>query len=143
MKPHQVTQYQFTAWPDFGVPDNARPLVQLVKLIQGHEESELHNVLVHCSAGVGRTGTFIALYRLIQDIDFGAKEIDIFSTVLALRRERCQMVRVSFISTLVPTFTCLDFQVQSKEQYKFLYECVKVYIDEAQEQSTSDFIYVL
>ena len=52
------------------------------------------NVLVHYSAGVGRTGTFIALYRLMAKVDEGqaSESIDIFNEVFKLREDRCSMV---------------------------------------------------
>ena len=50
--------------------------------------------MVHCSAGVGRTGTFLAVYKLWFDyINPNVKELSVFNTVLALRRQRCLMVR--------------------------------------------------
>ncbi len=52
-------------------------------------------VLVHCSAGVGRSGTFIALYKLMTKIDVGeiSHTIDILSEVFTLREDRCHMVK--------------------------------------------------
>jgi len=51
-----MTQYQYTGWPDFGVPASPEPLLALLAFVRGHQESELATVVVHCSAGVGRTG---------------------------------------------------------------------------------------
>ena len=51
-------------------------------------------ILVHCSAGVGRTGTFLAVYKLWLDyINPHVKELSVFTTVLTLRRQRCLMVQ--------------------------------------------------
>jgi len=60
--------------------------------------SEKNNVVVHCSAGVGRTGTFIALYKLMDWIDStpNIEKVDIFNEVLLLRKNRCNMVRNHF-----------------------------------------------
>ena len=106
--PHKVTQYHYTSWPDFGVPDTPKTLVDLVNIVRGeHPPNEI--CLVHCSAGVGRTGTMIALNKIMEEIDNGAEEVDIFETVLQLRSERVQMV-------------------QKPSQYTFLYACVDYYL---------------
>lgn len=64
-------------------------------------------ILVHCSAGVGRTGTFLAVYKLWLDyINPNVKELSVFSTVLALRRQRCLMV-------------------QKKQQYAYIAKCLR------------------
>ena len=65
--------------------------------------------LVHCSAGVGRTGTMLALNKIMEDIDRGSKDIDIFNTVLNLRSERV-------------------FMVQKLVQYEFLHVCTDYYL---------------
>jgi protein tyrosine phosphatase len=53
----------------------------------------LSPILIHCSAGVGRTGTLIALDTLIAAIDVGKSNIDIFGVVYAMRQDRCLLVK--------------------------------------------------
>ena len=63
---------------------------------------------MHCSAGVGRTGTFLAVYKLWLDyMNPNVKELSVFPTVLALRRQRCLMV-------------------QKKEQYVYIAKCLRL-----------------
>ncbi len=101
----EFEQFHLTSWPDFGVTDSPRPLVRLVGMVRGAGPPPPGNILVHCSAGVGRTGTFISLYRLTEEVDKkwngsggsdsggNGETLDVFKTVLALRRDRGQMVR--------------------------------------------------
>ena len=101
---HKVIQYHYMNWPDFGVPDSPVPLVDLVNIVRGDLSSLRGVCLVHCSAGVGRTGTMIALNKIIEDIEGGAQVVDIFKTVLDLRSDRVLMV-------------------QRAPQYEFIYRC--------------------
>lgn len=92
-KSNEVTttaHYHYTAWPDFGVPDDSKALIQMV--LDLRKLSSRTMTVVHCSAGVGRTGTFLSLIRLLDQIDAGKTHIDIFNTVLTLRRDRTFMV---------------------------------------------------
>ena len=50
---------------------------------------------MHCSAGVGRTGTLIGLDKLAREVEGGADEIDVFKAVYEMREDRCKMVSVS------------------------------------------------
>ena len=100
---HRVTQYHYTRWPDFGAPKSPKPLVDLVSIVRG-ELSPGDVCLVHCSAGVGRTGTMTALNKIIEDIEGGAQVVDIFKTVLDLRSDRV-------------------FMVQRGPQYELIYKC--------------------
>jgi protein tyrosine phosphatase len=73
-----VQHFFFTAWPDHGVPNDAIPIIKLVHLVDDANSKggmgSVAPVLVHCSAGVGRTGTFIAissmfrLFKLLPDV---------------------------------------------------------------------------
>ncbi|KTG07447.1 hypothetical protein cypCar_00028378 [Cyprinus carpio] len=88
-----VHHFIYTSWPEHGVPESSSTLIQFVKAVRphrGHDNTTI--VVVHCSAGVGRTGVFIALDHLIQhvrDHDF----VDIYGLVAELGSERMCMVQ--------------------------------------------------
>ncbi|XP_015786402.1 tyrosine-protein phosphatase 10D [Tetranychus urticae] len=88
-----VRHFHFTTWPDFGVPE---PPITLVKFVRSFRERVLPDsnkpIVVHCSAGVGRSGTFIALDRILQHIQ-KYDYVDIFGIVYEMRRERVWMVQ--------------------------------------------------
>lgn len=84
----------FTTWPDFGVPDPPQILVRFVRAYRDRVPPEIDRVrpiVVHCSAGVGRSGTFIALDRILQHIK-KSDVVDIFGIVYNMRRERVRTV---------------------------------------------------
>ncbi|XP_070686459.1 phosphatidylinositol phosphatase PTPRQ [Pempheris klunzingeri] len=86
-----VRHFNYTSWPEHGVPESCSTLIKFVKAVRGHRH-ENTTIVVHCSAGVGRTGVFIALDHLIQhvrDHDF----VDIYGLVAELRSERMCMVQ--------------------------------------------------
>ncbi|KAK7489685.1 hypothetical protein BaRGS_00019080, partial [Batillaria attramentaria] len=98
----KVTQYHYMAWPDHGVP-LAASLVDYWRYLKGRTTSTVP-LLVHCSAGVGRTGTFIAL-DIAYDQESRGRDVNVNEIVTKLREERCLMV-------------------QSEAQYKFLHEVI-------------------
>uniref|UniRef100_A0A672PIW2 protein-tyrosine-phosphatase n=1 Tax=Sinocyclocheilus grahami TaxID=75366 RepID=A0A672PIW2_SINGR len=87
-----VHHFNYTSWPEHGVPESSSTLIQFVKAVRSHRSHDNTTNVVHCSAGVGRTGVFIALDHLIQhvrDHDF----VDIYGLVAELRSERMCMVQ--------------------------------------------------
>ncbi|GFO07585.1 receptor-type tyrosine-protein phosphatase kappa [Plakobranchus ocellatus] len=90
--PRDVTQFHFTAWPDKLVPDNPWGLVDFHQRVLASPGSG--PLLVHCSAGVGRTGTFIALCHLLQEAEATGK-MDFLSTLWRLRQDRMQMIQTA------------------------------------------------
>lgn len=103
----------FTAWKDHGTPEKPDTLIQFVRTCQEMfrpRGGSQPPILVHCSAGVGRTGTFIALDMCLQKLEVD-DEIDIFHLVLDLRE-------------------CRRCMVQNEKQYTYLYHCVAAVIDE-------------
>ncbi|XP_039400686.1 receptor-type tyrosine-protein phosphatase kappa-like isoform X2 [Mauremys reevesii] len=103
--PRHIQQFHYLLWPDHGVPSNAARLLQLVEMVNERvSEAPAGPVLVHCSAGIGRTGTFIALDILLK-MARAEGSVDVFRCVQRLREQRVSMV-------------------QTKEQYIFLYEAL-------------------
>ncbi|XP_055884630.1 receptor-type tyrosine-protein phosphatase kappa-like [Biomphalaria glabrata] len=89
---HKVTQYHYISWPDHGVPSSPWALVEFEQRVSALKTST--PLVVHCSAGVGRTGTFIALLNIMQQAE-QIGQVDIFSTVVKLRQDRLLMVQTA------------------------------------------------
>lgn len=71
-----VVQFHYWAWPDHGVPALVRPLLDMVRLIRDCQASETLPLLIHCSAGCGRTGTICAI-----DYVWGLLRAGVFQTI--------------------------------------------------------------
>ncbi|XP_076970910.1 receptor-type tyrosine-protein phosphatase eta [Tamandua tetradactyla] len=117
-----LRQFHFTSWPDHGVPDTTELLVSFRHLVRDYVKQmpPASPILVHCSAGVGRTGTFIAIDRLIDQVE-NEGAVDVYGTVYDLRMHRPLMV-------------------QTEDQYVFLNQCV-LDIIRSQKDSKADLIY--
>ncbi|XP_028442176.1 receptor-type tyrosine-protein phosphatase eta [Perca flavescens] len=100
-----VRHFHFTAWPDHGVPQTTELLISFRHLVREHmDQYSRHSpTVVHCSAGVGRTGTFIAIDRLIFQIE-RENIVDVYGIVHDQRMHRPLMV-------------------QTEDQYVFLNQC--------------------
>ena len=109
-----IWHHLFEGWPDFSVPegDDRRALLELIRQTQETAGSPENPRVVHCSAGVGRSGTFIALDYLLGELKDGAwdnphlQQDRIAETVNELRKQRMMMV-------------------QGESQFHFLYEIMK------------------
>ncbi|KOB68422.1 Receptor protein-tyrosine phosphatase 10d, partial [Operophtera brumata] len=88
-----VKHFHFTTWPDFGVPEPPETLARFVRAFRERCPPDARPVVVHCSAGVGRSGTFITLDTALQQLARGADVLDVFGMVHAMRRERVWMVQ--------------------------------------------------
>jgi protein tyrosine phosphatase len=119
-KDKKITQIHFIGWPDYGVPNikNGNVFDHFIEIIEKVDEKRRGSpVVVHCSAGVGRTGTFIAMYFLYKEIMGQIKEnknknknkneivFNVFNLVRKIKEMRLHMVQVF-------------------EQYKFIYDFV-------------------
>ena len=87
-----VTQYHYTIWPDHGVPEYPTSLLHFVRKVMVSNPPNSGPIVVHCSAGVGRTGTFITLFNQLRRID-NEKNVNVFNFVRSMRRNRCCMVQ--------------------------------------------------
>eukprot|EP00095_Tigriopus_kingsejongensis_P004279 maker-scaffold555_size137745-snap-gene-0.21 protein:Tk04279 transcript:maker-scaffold555_size137745-snap-gene-0.21-mRNA-1 annotation:"receptor-type tyrosine-protein phosphatase eta" len=99
-----LKHFHFTSWPDFGVPEPPQTLVHFVRIFRESIGTIVDPIVVHCSAGVGRSGTFIALDRILQQ-SFISDAVDIFGIVHEMRNERVWMV-------------------QTEQQYKCIHQCL-------------------
>ncbi|XP_071358244.1 receptor-type tyrosine-protein phosphatase beta-like [Trachinotus anak] len=105
--PRVLRHFHYTVWPDHGVPESTQSLIQFVRTVRDYVDRSPSTgaTIVHCSAGVGRTGTFIALDRVLQQLD-SKGTIDLYGCVFDLRLHRQHMV-------------------QTECQYAFLHQCVR------------------
>ncbi|XP_059471049.1 tyrosine-protein phosphatase non-receptor type 12-like isoform X2 [Neocloeon triangulifer] len=90
-----VCQFHYSAWPDHGVPPLVRPLLDMVRLVRDTQASETLPVLVHCSAGCGRTGTICAIDYVWGLLRAGKLTADfsLFKLVRDMRKQRIAMVQ--------------------------------------------------
>ncbi|KAM3925338.1 receptor-type tyrosine-protein phosphatase beta isoform 2-T2 [Leptodactylus fuscus] len=102
-----VRHFHYTVWPDHGVPETTQSLIQFVRTVRDYINRTPGSgpTVVHCSAGVGRTGTFIALDRILQQVDT-KDSVDIYGAVYDLRLHRVHMV-------------------QTECQYVYLHQCIR------------------
>ena len=84
----KLVMWHYLVWPDFGLPKDSPVLYTVVNSLKKSQRT-----VVHCSAGVGRTGTFIALSNLINLVEANTEYLNLFQTVLDLRKNRPHMVR--------------------------------------------------
>ncbi|XP_048257511.1 receptor-type tyrosine-protein phosphatase kappa-like [Haliotis rufescens] len=85
-----VTHYHFTSWPDHGVP-SAPALVNFWRLVKQGDMAR-GPMVVHCSAGVGRTGAFLALDYLMDEAESNHR-VNVFMCVSKMRQNRMNMVQ--------------------------------------------------
>ncbi|KAL2301641.1 hypothetical protein Nmel_011031, partial [Mimus melanotis] len=88
-----VTHIQFTSWPDHGVPEDSHLLLKLRRRVNALSNFFSGPIVVHCSAGVGRTGTYIGIDAMLEGLDTEGR-VDVYGYVVKLRRQRCLMVQV-------------------------------------------------
>ncbi|KAL5017103.1 hypothetical protein ScPMuIL_006692 [Solemya velum] len=114
----EVRQFQFTAWPDHGVPDHPTPLLMFMRRVKASNPPDAGPMIVHCSAGVGRTGAFIVIDAMLERIKH-ERTVDIYGHVTCLRAQRNYMVQTEdqyiFIhDALLEAVTCGNTEVPAR-----------------------------
>uniref|UniRef100_A0AAZ3QRZ5 Receptor-type tyrosine-protein phosphatase epsilon n=1 Tax=Oncorhynchus tshawytscha TaxID=74940 RepID=A0AAZ3QRZ5_ONCTS len=105
-----VRHFHFHGWPEIGIPAEGKGMIDIIASVQRQQQqSGNHPIIVHCSAGAGRTGTFIALSNILERVKAEGL-LDVFQTVKSLRMQRPHMV-------------------QTVEQYDFCYRVVQDFVD--------------
>ena len=91
--PLKVTHFHFAAWPDHGVPADKTSLIHFIQRVRKSHAFEGPPLLVHCSAGVGRTGTFMVLDSMIQRMKAEKETLNVYEFICHLRLKRPLMVQ--------------------------------------------------
>ncbi|XP_072019233.1 receptor-type tyrosine-protein phosphatase mu-like [Amphiura filiformis] len=101
---HTVKQFHFTTWPDMGVLQYPSAILNFRRVVREYEADSSALTVVHCSAGVGRTGAYISVDTQLDQAQHSGI-VDVYKYVSEMRQQRCKMV-------------------QTAEQYQFIYEAL-------------------
>lgn len=108
-----ILHFQFLAWPDYGIPSSGSSIIRLILDVRSAQEKMCrsspgsHPIVVHCSAGVGRSGAFCSIDNCIHEID-EQKKVNFQGVVRKMRKQRA-------------------FAIQTEEQYEFCYRTLLEY----------------
>ncbi|XP_078573303.1 receptor-type tyrosine-protein phosphatase N2-like isoform X5 [Branchiostoma floridae x Branchiostoma japonicum] len=88
-----VTQFHFLSWPEGGIPATPKALLEFRRKVNKCYRGKSCPIVVHCSDGCGRTGTYCLVDMVLNRMTKGAKEIDIAATLEHIRDQRPNMVK--------------------------------------------------
>uniref|UniRef100_A0A2K6UL88 Receptor-type tyrosine-protein phosphatase S n=1 Tax=Saimiri boliviensis boliviensis TaxID=39432 RepID=A0A2K6UL88_SAIBB len=126
----EVRQFQFTAWPDHGVPEYPTPFLAFLRRVKTCNPPDAGPIVVHCSAGVGRTGCFIVIDAMLERIK-PEKTVDVYGHVTLMRSQRNYMVQTedqySFIhEALLEAVGCGNTEVPARSLYAYIQKLAQV-----------------
>lgn len=118
----QIIQFHYENWPDNGIPSDKELLQTFIELIIAEElaeesmpqKMEEGPTVTHCSAGLGRTGTVIAILTIIRQIE--------------MQIQNKQPLKIDPVKILERMRACRKGMVQSKEQFNLIYKVVRLYV---------------
>nr|KAF6434282.1 protein tyrosine phosphatase receptor type D [Molossus molossus] len=126
----EVRQFQFTAWPDHGVPEHPTPFLAFLRRVKTCNPPDAGPMVVHCSAGVGRTGCFIVIDAMLERIKH-EKTVDIYGHATLMRAQRNYMVQTEdqyiFIhDALLEAVTCGNTEVPARNLYAYIQKLAQI-----------------
>ncbi|XP_034003073.1 protein tyrosine phosphatase receptor type Fa isoform X4 [Trematomus bernacchii] len=126
----EVRQFQFMAWPDHGVPEYPTPTLSFLRRVKACNPPDAGPMVVHCSAGVGRTGCFIVIEAMLERMKH-EKSVDIYGHVTCMRSQRNYMVQTEdqyiFIhEALLEAATCGNTEVPARNLYAHIQKLTQV-----------------
>ncbi|XP_058496360.1 protein tyrosine phosphatase receptor type Db isoform X14 [Solea solea] len=126
----EVRHFQFTAWPDHGVPEHPTPFLAFLRRVKACNPPDAGPMVVHCSAGVGRTGCFIVIEAMTERIKH-EKAVDIYGHVTLMRSQRNYMVQTEdqyiFIhDALLEAVTCGNTEVPARNLFSYIQRLTQI-----------------
>uniref|UniRef100_A0A8C0BXV2 Receptor-type tyrosine-protein phosphatase F n=1 Tax=Buteo japonicus TaxID=224669 RepID=A0A8C0BXV2_9AVES len=126
----ELRQFQFMAWPDHGVPEYPTPILAFLRRVKACNPPDAGPMVVHCSAGVGRTGCFIVIDAMLERMKH-EKTVDIYGHVTCMRSQRNYMVQTEdqyiFIhEALLEAATCGNTEVPARNLFAHIQKLTQV-----------------